>query len=182
MLKITLASGGLISFSLAAQLSGNMTTGLMAGIFGQMDPDIIGIDYRDLSVAINYGLRLAARAKNCSQSVIHDLVKDYPSHDFIIDVKEASELFAQVEEPTDLLYVLAAAIGSPAYNEAPRPLVMNFTSEDETENENEHEMAPGEKADWQSDSGEGAGSEDGHAADGGSASEGEEIPKPSSGP
>lgn len=93
LLKIFLKGGGLISFRLASDISVTMAAQLMAPIYGQINPDIVGSDFRDPKVALEYGLRLAKIAKNASIEAVEKLVTDYPSHDFIIDHAEGATFF-----------------------------------------------------------------------------------------
>jgi hypothetical protein len=117
MLRLTVQSQGQISFKLASQLSATMASNLMAPIYGQINPDVVGGDYRDLNVALHYGDRLVEHSQNARESTVMHLIKDYPSHDFIIDDIEAKKLFKKVETPSETLYALVGLLGDPAYNE-----------------------------------------------------------------
>jgi hypothetical protein len=76
-------SGGRITTKTAAELSANMTVGLLAPVFQQMDPMKIGEDFRSTRVAEQYAQRLDGHAGN----LIHDddmdaidaLARGYPS-------------------------------------------------------------------------------------------------------
>lgn len=127
MLKITLQSDGLVSFKLASELSATMTSNLLAPIYGQINPDVVGSDWRDLSVALHYGMRLVEKSKNASVGTVLNLVHDYPSHDFIIDDDEAKNLFNNIEPPTENLYHLIGGLGESAYNEQQIPRVCALT-------------------------------------------------------
>lgn len=127
MLRITAQSGGHVSFRLASELSAKMASNLMAPIYGQINPDIVGSDYRDLNVALHYGQRLINFSRNADINTVTRLVKDYPSHDFIIDDIEAQELFKKVETPSQPMYELIALIGEPAYSEQREPDVRALT-------------------------------------------------------
>lgn len=123
MLEIKRRSYDQISFKLAAEVSSKMTGELMSGVFGQISPDIVGSDYRDLQVALHYGIRLAGYSQNASPSSVRRLVEYYPSHDFVIDDEEASTLFYDTELPSENLYSLIPLLGDAAYNEHPAGLV-----------------------------------------------------------
>jgi hypothetical protein len=127
MLKIVLSSMGAVSFRVASELSANISAGLLTPVYAQMNPDLIGSDYRDLNVALQYGLRLARVSKNASISTVFHLVEHYPSHDFIIDNEEAGELFENVEDPSEQLYDLLATLGERAYIEQDSPFVCTLT-------------------------------------------------------
>ena len=124
MLNIKLASGGLITFRLAAELAAKMTADLMSPVFSQLNPDVIGSDFRDLSVATEYGVRLAKVSKNPKDDAITRLVEFYPSHDFIIDKDEAASLFYSIEEPSLELYTLVGNITRHTY----RPLSIGLVT------------------------------------------------------
>jgi len=126
MLNIKLASGGLVSFKFAAEIASRMSSELMAPIFGQLNPHVIGSDYRDLQVAANYGERLAAVSGNPKPHAVAHLVSNYPSHDFIIDREEASELFRNVSEPNDALYRLIGQISEWTHNPSQTGIVLAF--------------------------------------------------------
>jgi len=118
MINIKRASGNLISFKLAADISWRMTAEVMSPIFGQLNPDIIGSDHRDLSVAIAYGERLEKRYQNPKPDTVQHLVTNYPSHDFIIDRDEALTLFERVEHPCVKLYRFTSILSDVTYNQA----------------------------------------------------------------
>ena len=126
MLKIKRRSGDLISFRLASDVSARMTAELMAQVYGQISPDIIGSDFRDLQVALLYRIRLVKYSQNTSPMVVKHLVEHYPSHDFIIDNEEAASLFNEVEYPSPALYKVIGLLGDAAYNEDRSGIVLGF--------------------------------------------------------
>lgn len=126
MLNIKIASGGLVSFKLAAELSARMTSDLMAPVFSQLNPDVIGSDYRDLAVAMEYGERLAQRSDNLHSHAIQRLISGYPSHDFIIDRDEANTLFRHVKEPSAELYDLVGHIAQYTHRPSTTGIVTNI--------------------------------------------------------
>jgi hypothetical protein len=99
LLNITVNSHGLISFKLASEVAAGMAAQMMAPVYGQLNPDIIGSDHRDTNIALEYGTRLALMSKNTTHQAVRRLVRDYPSHDFIIDDIEARELLKRIEKP-----------------------------------------------------------------------------------
>lgn len=104
MMGIKEGSGNNISFKLSAEVARDSAIGLMGNIYSQIHPDVLGKDYRDLSVATKYGERLNKKFGNVKPKGIDRLVHGYPSHDFVIDCEEASEIFERVERaPTPLL-------------------------------------------------------------------------------
>jgi hypothetical protein len=127
MLRITMSSGGLVSFKLASELSASMASNLLSAVYAQINPDVVGNDFRDLNVALQYGIRLIRNAGNADLSTVLHLVNHYPSHDFIIDNEEASELFQNVDQPEEELYSLIGYLGEIAYNEPDVPDVRPLT-------------------------------------------------------
>ncbi len=103
MLGITSHSYGNVSFKVAADISAKMSAEIMSKIYEQINPDSLGQDFRDLSVATNYCERLAKWSKNITSEGIRRLVHDYPSHDFVIDSEESKEIFLKTGELTPTL-------------------------------------------------------------------------------
>lgn len=124
MLKIKQRSNDLISFRLASEVSAKITSELMSQVYGQISPDIIGGDYRDLLVALHYGVRLVGFSENATPATVKHLVEHYPSHDFVIDDEEASTLFRDVSAPLGTLYAIIDLLGDTAYNEDRSGVVM----------------------------------------------------------
>ncbi|MBP1873569.1 hypothetical protein J2Z19_003284 [Ensifer adhaerens] len=106
MLSIKQRSADNISFPIASEVAGDMASKVMSPIFQQISPSILGSDYRDLRVAIEYGNRLAFHSENISPVAVKFLTEQYPSHDFIIDKQEAESLFVDVEGPKPELWGL----------------------------------------------------------------------------
>ena len=123
MLGIKRRSDDLISFRLASEVSAQIASTLMAPVYSQISPDVVGSDYRDLNVALQYGIRLARVSRNAPITSVMHLVQHYPSHDFIIDDEEAEDLFNYVDSPSENLYALMSVIGSPAYDESQSAVV-----------------------------------------------------------
>jgi hypothetical protein len=123
MLQIKGKSDGTVSFEMASRIASQMAVQLVAPVLAKIDPDVIGSDHRDLNVAIEYGRRLAEIGGNVKPGTVDHLVSAYPSHDFIVDEKEARSLFRATERPVPELYKLVASVAQIAYSEA-RPAVI----------------------------------------------------------
>lgn len=123
MMNITMRSGGLVSFKLASDLSATMASSLLAPVYGQINPEVVGSEFRDLNVALEYGVRLVGYSGNADVTAVYKLVHEYPSHDFIIDEDEAKELFRSVENPTEELYQVVALLSDAIYDEARPPVI-----------------------------------------------------------
>ena len=131
MLEIKRRSFDLISFKLAAEVSSNMVGDLMAPVFSQISPDVVGSDWRDLQVAFHYGIRLAAHYGNAPALTVRHLIEHYPSHDFVIDNEEAEGMFVDVNFPSEHIYSIMKLMlemhSDSAYNEDPEGIVMALT-------------------------------------------------------
>ena len=99
-LDLTTKSGGSITLKTATQIATNMTTGLFAPLYGQVDPLHIGEAGRAMSIASRYGQRLLGHGCNIESNALEFITSEYPSHGFVIDRQEASNLFKEVREPT----------------------------------------------------------------------------------
>ena len=116
MLGITISSGYSIGFDVASRVAATIATNVMAPVYAQIDPESLGNDLRDLSVATAYGERLAEYGGNATEETVRQLVEDYPTHEFIIDSAEASKLFTTVREPTEKVRGLIMALGETVYS------------------------------------------------------------------
>lgn len=109
-LKIKARSG--ISTRLATKIASELTVGLFAPIYQQIDPMHVGEAGRALEVAREYGYRLNAHSRNLKGGAINHLVAEYPSHDFTIDFAEAKRLFQHVRKSTESEMKLATLLGA----------------------------------------------------------------------
>ena len=117
MLGITIGSRRAVSFEVASRIAASISTGVMAPVYGQINPDALGSDLRDLQVATAYGERLSQHCENSHPDTVRTLVEDYPAHEFIIDKAEAERLFKVVAEPSEELSSLMRALGPLVYSE-----------------------------------------------------------------
>lgn len=91
LLRIKQSTGGTITTKTASEIATSLSVGLFAPVSGQLDPMRIGETQRAILIAKEYGERLGASSETVSR-----LIFDYPTHGFVIDRKEAKELFAKV--------------------------------------------------------------------------------------
>ena len=126
MLGIKVKSFGTVSFDTASRIAANITSGVMSPIYAQISPDALGTDLRDLHVATQYGMRLARQSEIASPEVVDHLVSGYPSHDFIIDRTEASELFETVSSPDDNVRKLISSLAELVYTEHSPQVVLRL--------------------------------------------------------
>ena len=82
-----------------------MTIGLMGPIYNQIDPIRLGEIDRFTKVSLRYGAALDNG--NLGEDAVERLVAGYPSHSFVIDRREAKELFRNVDEPDDMFRELS---------------------------------------------------------------------------
>ena len=98
------------STKLSADIAAQMAVGLMGSVYSQIDPTRLGEVERHVRVSSEYGTRL--QTQNVKQHTVARLAGAYPSHEFVIDRKEARLLFDEVSRPTDDLESLAHALGA----------------------------------------------------------------------
>lgn len=95
------------STKMAADLATRLTVGLLEPIYQQIDPIRLAEVDRSLKISKEYGDRLRHDG-NLKPDAVDNLLARYPSHGFVIDRKEAKDLFAKVEPPdADLIAVKA---------------------------------------------------------------------------
>jgi hypothetical protein len=114
MLQVKARSFGNISFEKCAEIASDVCGCVFSEVFSQLDPGALGQNARDMQVAVEYGTRLAKRGKNISAANIEHLVSHYPSHDFVINLEEAADLFEDVNVPPTEIGQLIVALGKKA--------------------------------------------------------------------
>jgi len=96
---------------LAIEFSGS-TSGCL---YSQLHPKTIAENARALDVGKQYGMRILERymgwSKEKANPVVHQLVYEYPSHEFVIDREELSELGFDVESPMGDLETILENLG-----------------------------------------------------------------------
>ena len=116
-MRIKVQSDGRITFKTATQIATELAKGVVAPIMAQIDPMHVGEVSRAMKIGKEYGLRLAAESKNLHSGSLDKLVDKYPSHGFVIDRKEAKELFNNVRgvtgEEAALIHILRAVLRHP---------------------------------------------------------------------
>lgn len=91
-----------LSTKLCAEFAGQVVAGVAQPLFAQIDPLRLGEMQRAMRVAFEYGSRLNHDyAHNLKEGALVRLINDYPAHGFVIDRREATELFARVSAPSD---------------------------------------------------------------------------------
>jgi hypothetical protein len=85
-----------LSTKTASDIAIALTNAIVQPIAGQIDPLLLGRVERSMKIAQAYSERLNPGFKNITR-----LIKEYPSHEFVIDFDEAKKLFSNVREPDD---------------------------------------------------------------------------------
>lgn len=109
--QIEQGSQGQITVKTAADIASNLTTGLFAPLYAQIDPMHVGEAAREMQVASYYGTLLMPKSKNYDSDSLNLLVAYYPSHGFVIDRYEAEKVFRNVRSPTEIENDVAEALG-----------------------------------------------------------------------
>ena len=107
-LKIRASSRTQIATRTAAEIASQLTVGLFEPLISQIDPLRGAHNRLSMRIAEEYGNRLDT--PNVKEGTLHKLVYQYPSHDFVVDYREAAELFHNVNLPTDAEYFLAQSL------------------------------------------------------------------------
>lgn len=85
-----------LSTKLCADFAAQVASGIASPLISQIDPIRVGEMQRATSVAFEYGQRLDEYSKNLRDGALERLISEYPAHGFVIDRKEAGELFKSV--------------------------------------------------------------------------------------
>jgi hypothetical protein len=112
-LRIKARSGGSVTYKTAADIAQRLTVGLFSHIYQQIEVMHVGEAARAMKIAEEYGQRLDRETDNLAdQNALGQLIASYPSHGFVIDRKEAGELFKRVRELNELERALCDELGS----------------------------------------------------------------------
>lgn len=113
-----------VTTKLSAEIATKMAHGLVSPIYAQIDPYKIGESQRAISIAFAYGKRLNDKIQNLkSDDSLRSLVLDYPSHGFVIDRKEASNVFKNVRAPNEREQTVVDGLYDVCQNPTGKPLV-----------------------------------------------------------
>ena len=96
---VDIRTGSQISTKMAAEIATHLAESYIAPIAGKIDPVTLGEHQRAVQIAYDYGERLNAKSNSLKPGALIKLVSSYPSHGFVIDRKEARELFQSVSSP-----------------------------------------------------------------------------------
>ncbi|MGA3706566.1 SDH family Clp fold serine proteinase [Ralstonia nicotianae] len=101
-----------LSTRTASDIASKLTAGLFSPIFAQLDPTRLAEMQRATDIAFAYGKRLNERSSNLRMKGLSMLVAGYPSHNFVIDRKEAKTIFVSVSKPEGVLAQVSRALHS----------------------------------------------------------------------
>lgn len=90
-----------LSPRLAGEMASGITAGLLAPLYSQIDPLRLGEMQRAMAITLQYGQRLDKHCGNLKPGALNRLTIDYPAHEFVIDRKEARDLFQNVSALSD---------------------------------------------------------------------------------
>lgn len=96
---VELKVDGGISTRMAAEIASRFAASLFGPVYSQVDPVRIAELQRTIEIAYAYGQRLSGVSKNLKQDALDRLVSEYPSHGFVIDRKEARDIFTNIRQP-----------------------------------------------------------------------------------
>lgn len=99
---IDIKTGSGVTTKTSAEMAAKLAIGLFAPVYQQLDPIRLGEVQRAIEIAYAYGERLNAYSKNLLPGALARLVTSYPSHGFVIDRKEARELFECIRAPGEI--------------------------------------------------------------------------------
>lgn len=84
---------------IASDLAVDLTKGIITPIVDKIDPVTLGEHVRAMQIANDYGDRLNSKTNCLKPGALNRLIGGYPDHGFVIDRREARELFVNVVEP-----------------------------------------------------------------------------------
>ena len=98
---LSIRNSARLSTKLAGEFAAKLAVGLAEPLYAQIDPIKLGEMQRAMRIAYEYGVRLNEYTSSLTKGALDRLVADYPAHGFVIDRKEAAELFRTVTKPTE---------------------------------------------------------------------------------
>lgn len=87
-----------VSRTHAIESAGKIAQGVASSIYSQIDPIHLGAMRRSVTIAIDYGTRLAEKSNSITDDNLQKLIVGYPTHSFCIDRYEAKKLFNSVKD------------------------------------------------------------------------------------
>ena len=103
---VDIKAGTGITTKLSAEIATKLIDSIIKPIACQIDPIKIGEHQRAIGIAQEYGFRLNDMTHTLKPDALSGLIGGYPSHGFVIDRKEAAELFVKVFSPCDRMIAI----------------------------------------------------------------------------
>ena len=98
------STGGTMSVPVMSDAVNKMAGNLFTPIMDKINPIEVGETWRAMNIANIYGNIM--KSSNVNSDTIRMLIYDYPSHSFVIDIKQATELFANVYPLDDVQNII----------------------------------------------------------------------------
>ncbi len=96
---VDIRSGARLRTKMSAELAAQLTEKCIGPIASKIDPLTLGEHQRAMQIALEYGQRLGKMSGNLDEEALERLIASYPCHGFVIDRKEAKDLFKKVNRP-----------------------------------------------------------------------------------
>lgn len=139
---VDIRGGSRITTALAADIATKLADGFVSPIACKIDPVTLGAHQRATRIAYDYGSRLDGMVHSLKQDALIKLVADYPSHSFVIDRKEATKLFKDVQAPSDTTRPIydwvRSVLEEQDYPESPDTLVIDVKAHLSTQSDGEN--------------------------------------------
>ena len=140
-----------LSTRMSADIASKLVDSIIKPIAEQIDPMKIGEHQRATDIATEYGQRLNQTSHSLlSEDSLNKLIRGYPSHGFVIDRKEAKELFSCIEQDNSaiieyyssvrtLLDAQPDIVGLKQFVEYYKPSVRVYENDESTTNGNDND-------------------------------------------
>jgi hypothetical protein len=128
-----------LSTKISAEVASKLSIDFYAPIMSQIDPNKLGETRRALNIALEYGSRLINddRGSLKTENSLGQLVYGYPDHGFVIDFKEAKQLFKSVEKPDEELQSIGKILDQYLKKPKQKQCVLKLFPNQDKENKNE---------------------------------------------
>ncbi len=104
-----------VTTKMASEISAKMVIGLLSPVYSQIEPLKIGENARAMNITTQYGRRLnGVSGALIGPEYLEFLVRAYPDHGFVIDMREAKAIYKDVSRPTATMEFLVTALGDKA--------------------------------------------------------------------
>lgn len=156
MIRLIAQSSNVVTLRTAADIAAQLTIGLMSPIFEKIDPMRMGADARAMNIGEEYAVRLNALGQNLRGSdALSMLLNGYPSHSFVIDINEASNLFTRVQRLEGMLAAGIEQLGPLALLPKPDSGLICYLEGDDGGKSNQQQNGPSEEPPDAADAGVG---------------------------